>query len=410
MSRQCKAGLIEEICKLYEGTEVPAAFALWSGLFAINACLKRDCFIDQGHFTVYPNLYLVLTAGSGICRKSTAIYVVTDLLNGIDPPLNIISQRITPSELIGTLSQRSVKDQILVNEAVGCFLNDELSTLIDKSSEMRTMIPLLTKLYDGKNFDYSTRAHGKELVKNPCLSIFGGSTVRWIKESIPTHAIGGGFTARIIFVYQDRMGRKIPWSVRTIEDVERSKRIVHDLNAVSKIRGPMGVTKEAIALYSKEYLDFLNGPLAHGALTSRYAARRHVNLLKIAMALSASKRDTREIVEEDVLRAIMIMRSSETGRGLIMRRISSEPVGDLCEDVMTLIITAGTIKKSDLIYEMSPKITHKDLNTILEGFVESEHVRKIVVGGKVAYQYIKKNGGQSISRNEIEEKKGNEET
>ena len=149
MPRKCSSGLIEAICKFYEETEVPASFALWSAIFAVSACLKRDCFIDQGHFTVYPNLYINLTAGSGVCRKSTAAYVVMDMLREVDPPINILSQRITPQELIGTLAGKAIKDKTtIVDEAVGCFIADELSTLIDKSNEMKVLIPILTKLYD----------------------------------------------------------------------------------------------------------------------------------------------------------------------------------------------------------------------------------------------------------------------
>lgn len=392
MPRKCSAGLIEEICKFYEETEVPAAFALWSGIFAINACLKRDCFIDQGHFTVYPNLYINLTAGSGVCRKSTAAYILVDMLREITPPINILSQRITPQELIGTLAMKAVKDKtILVDEAVGCFVADELSTLIDKSNEMKVLIPILTKLYDCKDFDYSTRKYGKELVKNPCLSIFGCSTLEWIKEAFPSHAIGGGFTARFIFPYREEKDRRIAWPRRSVENKERFKRIVHDLNQIATMRGSMGVKEDAIELYSDEYVSFLDGDLAQNSLTSRYAARRHVHLLKVSMAMSASSRDTREITKDDMWKSIKIIRGSEARRNSIMRRIISEPVGDMCEHVMTLIMTAKEVSRGDLIYETRNRISHKELDVILEGFSESGRVTKFVKNGKVWYGLIVKN-------------------
>ncbi len=392
MPRKCQSGVIEEICKFYEETEVPATFALWCAIFTINTCLKRDCFIDQGHFTVYPNLYINLTAGSGVCRKSTAAYIMVDLLREVNPPINILSQRITPQELIGTLSQKAVKDEtVLISEAVGCFIADELSTLIDKSNEMKVLIPILTKLYDCKDFDYSTRKHGKELVKNPCLSILGGSTLEWIKEAFPAYSIGGGFTARFIFPYRDQKDRRIAWPRRTAENQDRFKRIVHDLNQIAKMRGPMGVSSEAIDFYSDEYVAFLDGDLAKHSLTSRYAARRHVHLLKVSMALSASSRDTREITKDDMWRAIKIIQGSEARRGTIMRRIISAPIGDMCEHVMTLIMTAKDISRGDLIYETRNRISHKELDMILEGFSESGRVKKYIKDGKLWYKLVIKN-------------------
>lgn len=391
MPRKCSSGLIEEICKYYEQTEVPDAFALWSAIFAVNACLKRDCFIDQGHFTVYPNLYINLTAGSGVCRKSTAAYIVMDMLREVDPPINILSQRITPQELIGTLAGTNIKEKtLIVDEAVGCFIADELSTLIDKSNEMKVLIPILTKLYDCKDFDYATRKLGKELVKNPCLSILGGSTLEWIKEAFPTHAIGGGFTARFIFPYREGKDRRIAWPRMSPENSERFKRIAYDLNQISKMRGPMGVKDDAIELYCGEYETFLDGDLAHHSLTSRYAARRHVHLLKISMALSASGRDTREITKEDMWKAIRIIRGSEARRNSIMRKIISEPIGDMCEHVMSLIMAAKDVSRADLIYETRNRISHKELDVICEGFVESGRVKKYVKGGGIWYRLVMK--------------------
>ncbi len=391
MPRKCPSGLIEEICKFYEETEVPDAFALWGAIFAVNACLKRDCFIDQGHFTVYPNLYINLTAGSGVCRKSTAAYIITDMLREVDPPINILSQRITPQELIGTLSKKSVRDKtILIDEAVGCFIADELSTLIDKSNEMKVLIPILTKLYDCKNFEYATRAHGKEVVENPCLSIFGCSTLEWIKEAFPAHSIGGGFTARFIFPYRDAKDRRIAWPRMSVENTERFKCIVHDLNEVAKMRGAMGVKDDAIALYSEEYNTFLDGDLAQNSLTSRYAARRHVHLLKVAMALSASSRENREITKDDIWKSIKILKGSESRRNSIMRRIISEPIGDMCEHIMSLIMAKKEVRRGDLIYETRNRISHKELDVILEGFVESGRVEKFGKEGGVWYKLVRK--------------------
>jgi len=389
VSRKCSSGLIEEICKFYEETEVPDLFALWSAIFAVNACLKRDCFIDQGHFTVYPNLYINLTSGSGVCRKSTAAYVITDFLREVNPQINILSQRITPQELIGTLSKKKIEDKtMIVPEAVGCFIADELSTLIDKSNEMKSLIPILTKLYDGKDFDYSTRMHGTEVVRNPCLSIFGGSTVEWIREAFPAHAVGGGFTARFIFPYREGKDRKIAWPVRSTETAERGKRILHDLNKIAQdMRGPMGVTQDAINFYSDEYVRFLDSPVAQHSLTSRYAARRHIHLLKVSMAISASSRDTREITKEDMWKAIKIIQGTEARRSLIMRRIVAEPVGDIAEHVMGIVMTKRRIARGDLLFETRHRLTKAQLDAILEGIVESGYVQKKIEGGQIWYVY-----------------------
>ena len=393
MLRKCSPGVLEEICKFCEETEAPALFALWSGVFAIAASLKRDCFIDQGYFIVYPNMYINLTAGSGICRKSMAANIALDFLRRVEPPINLLSQRLTPSDLIGTLSTKKVSEGTkIVDEAVGCFMNDELSTLIDRTNEMRALVPLLTKLYDCKDFEYGTRKYGKERVCNPCLSILGGSTVEWIKDTFPPQSIGGGFTARFIFVFRNRRDRNIPWVRMSEANKARFDRIVHDLNQIAQMHGPMGVSEDAIALYSKEYEEFLKSPIAMDSLTSRYAERRHVHLLKLAIALSASQRDSREITKEDIWKAIQIIRTAEDSRAMIMRRIISAPCGDICEYVMELIMRNGMMHRANLIYETRHRITHKELDVICDGLCESGYVKKVTIGGELAYRYERKKG------------------
>lgn len=391
MPRKCSGGIIAEFCKRCEKTEVPSLFAFWTGVFGVAECLGRDCFIDQGHYTVYPNMYVVLVAGSAKCRKSTSIELIRDFIKQVEPPIKMLSQKLTPEAMISALSGKVVKDKTqMVEEAVGCFINDELSTLIDKNTFASSLIPILTKLYDCKDFEYETKARGAEAVRNPCLSILGGSTIQWIREAIPPHAIGGGFTSRVVFVYRTQRERSIPWPIKTQEDVDREKRIIHDMNEIRQMRGPFGVSEEAIEIYSKEYDEFLNGPLTASPHLGGYVGRRHVTLLKTAMALSAAIKDTREIDAQDMYSAIQAIRVVEKSMDTVMRAITSEPCGDICEHVMTLIMTNGTILRSRLIYETRHRLTVRDLDAILQGLLESGYVQRCRHEGSEAYKYERK--------------------
>ena len=388
MSRQCNEGIIEECCRYYQETEVPSTFALWTAIFAVNECLGRNCHIDQGHFTVFPNIYIVLVAGSAKCRKSTAINIITDFLRKVEPHIKILSQKMTPEAMISALSGTSIKDKNkIIEEAVGCFINDELSTLIDRGTFSSILIPVLTKLYDCKDFEYETKMRGEEAVRNPCLSILGGSTIQWIKEAIPIHAIGGGFTSRIIFVYRADRDREIAWPVRNQENVDRAGRIVHDLTEVARMQGPFGVTQDAIALYTKEYSTYLSGSMPANPYLSGYAGRRHTTLLKVAMSFSASRHSKREVTKQDMWRAVQALKTAEGGMDTVMRAITSEPAGDICEWVMTMIMTSGSIFREKLVYDTRHRITHRELDVILEGLMQTGYVKRVKIDNKLAYKY-----------------------
>ena len=47
------------------GTEIPDIFMLWGGLSTISCTLGRRLWMNMDIFTVYPNIYVILVAGSG---------------------------------------------------------------------------------------------------------------------------------------------------------------------------------------------------------------------------------------------------------------------------------------------------------------------------------------------------------
>ena len=96
--------------KLNENTEIPGIFAIWCGLAGLSCILGRRCWLDMGHYTIYPNLYLALIAESGKCRKSVAINIIERLLRQVEPKINLISQILTPVALIEALRTIQIND------------------------------------------------------------------------------------------------------------------------------------------------------------------------------------------------------------------------------------------------------------------------------------------------------------
>lgn len=376
MTRRLNEGIIKAFCKYVEDTEIPPVFAIWTAISTVSSALGRDCFIDQGHFVIYPNLYLVLVAGSAICRKSSAIMSGFGFIKKIKPAVHILSQKMTPEALIGSLSGMTAKDGAnLIDEAVGILVVDELSTLVDKNAFKTGMIPLLTKLFDCQDFPYETRGRGVELVRNPCLSLLGGSTMHWIKESIPQVAIGGGFTSRIIFIYKDKTEKLVPWPKMSRANKERADDISRDLNDVAKMRGSMALSENALEIYKAEYENFMrNSPLRNNINLMGYAGRRMHILLKVSMTLSASFSDSRVIDEEDIKMATELMEYVERDMPKVLETISSEYVGDVCREVAEIILNRKAVSRSELVGAMRHRLTVRQLDVILDTLIAEELV------------------------------------
>jgi len=393
MARILPYGVIKSVCLYCEGTEIPDIFALWSGIMCVSSALGREAFVDQGVFTVYPNLYVMLVAASAKCRKSTSIMVSYKFIDKVVPKINILCQKLTAEYLIGELSGTlSKEERVVIPQASGIAIADEVSTLIDKNGFASGLIPLLTKLYDCEDFPYGTRSRGKEFIKNPCLSLFGGSTVKWIKESIPIVSIGGGFTSRIVFVFKDASKNEVPWPVFNEEKQKLAEKIVHDLCEISKIRGAFAFTKEAIVLYSNEYKQFrATSPFFSNLMLEGYAGRRHVLVIKLSMILSASARDDKIVGEEDVAVAIDILRNAEANMPLVMEAITSEAVGDLCDEVFSFIRGNVFVTRTDLLRVMKRKMSSRELDVITDTLQQAGLITATMnQKGGIVYEVTKK--------------------
>ncbi len=390
MSRLLKEGIISEFCKYCGHTEVPWLFALWCAVQTISTALGRDAFLDQGHYTVFPNMYIVLVAGSGRCRKSTAIGIAEMFIKEIRPSPNIFSQKASVSALINALaSTKHEEEGTVAASAEGIIIVDELTTLIDRGAFASGIISFLISLWDSKDsFEYLTRAHGKETIYNSCVSILGGSTIEGIKDSIPTISIGAGFTSRIVFVYRPDHDKLMLRTTMSDENKERKKLIIHDLNEVAKIRGAYAIEEKAWKFLETEYLKFMkDSPFVKNKYLAGYSSRRHVMLFKLAMIVSASLNSSREIKLEDVFIARNILAKAEEEMEAVLMAIASDEIGDLTNQVLNIITKHKTISRPLLLRLVSHRMQAKDLDVILETLDQTEQVYTDGCGRKAVYSF-----------------------
>ncbi len=394
MTRRLKDGIINAFHKYaeYPNTEIPGLFVLWTAISTVASVLGRDCFIDQGYFIIYPNLYIVLVAGSAWCKKSTAIMLSYNALKSMSNYVNILSQKMTPEALIGALSSMEAKDaQTIVTDSSGVAIVDELSTLIDMNSFKTGLISILTKLYDCTDFEYMTRKMGIEYVRNSCISILGGSTLEWIRESVPKVAIGGGFTSRIVFVFQNEPSGDVAWPRMNEKNQKRWNDIIHDLDEVSQMRGSFSLTPDALRLYELEYSRFKkNSPLATSKNLAGYAGRRHIIVLKVSMVMSSSRNDKRLIEKHDVENALIALSFVEREMPQVLQSIASEFVGNVCEEVLASIVNRKTIPRHELISQMKNRLTSAQLDIIITTLVEEQVIKVSERDDNIEYTFVGK--------------------
>lgn len=394
-----------ELCR---GTEIPELFAAWTGLAGVSCALGRRCWIDMGTFTIFPNMYICLVGGSGLVRKSTSIGMIEGMLRALEPPPNMIAQKITPEALIDAIrtkeqpvfgTQTTIipleKDQIvqkltIQDRAEGFVLVDELGTFLNKASYEAGLAPLLISLFDCKtNFDYRTKGGGSQKIHNACLGLLGASTVDWITNAIPENAVGGGLTSRFVFVYVSKPADPVPRPVFDEKKKRLKESLQETLNRITMLNGEFKLTEEAWSFYENEYIKFKTSPEGLALFSNRslsgYASRRAVHQLKLCMLLSASERADLIITLRHIEGATALLVEAEKYMPLVLSLITSNEQGTMMNIIMDAINRTGTLDRISVLRLMSHKLSVREVDTLLDTLIQSNRIVAEVAGAKINY-------------------------
>ena len=230
--------------------ESPSLFHFWVGTSTIASALERRVWIHRGYYTLFPNLYIVLIGASARVRKTSAIWIGYNIFREAVTDGVIVSQKITPEAMISIFVER-YKEK---GTSGGIIVADELGVFLGGQNKSMDLMQLMTKWYDcPSHFEYHTVMRGKEVMNSVFCNMMAGTTPAWLKDSMPPHAVGGGFTSRIIFVYQDKPEKLVAFPEITKEQEEMKRDLVADLKTITRIQGQFKLTSKAREWYEEWY-------------------------------------------------------------------------------------------------------------------------------------------------------------
>jgi hypothetical protein len=386
------ANFLKDYIRLAEDTEVPDIFMFWCGLSGLSCALGRRVWIDMGHYTIYPNTYIVLVSGSGKCKKSIAIEIIERLLRQLEPSPNIIAQKITPEALIEAIRVVTVNDKVIMRESCeGIIIADEFSTLLDRKSYDAGLGAMLITLFDCKEtFEYRTKIRGSELLFNTCLGLLAGSTVDSVRKAIPIDAVGQGLTSRICFVYTDIPKNPI---LRTTYGEDKRKLqddLVRHLQKVSTVGGPVKLTDEAWSLSEDIYNTFYRTSTFYDdPLMAGYASRRCTHLLKLAMLFSIAEDNSLMVQASHVRFANNLLIQSESDMSKVVKLIASSDVGVLAELVLMKVQARERVSRNEILKSLSHRVSSRELTEVLDTLIQSRQITSRTDGNTIYYTFIK---------------------
>lgn len=309
--RKC-ANWIHTLMEYVEETESPRDFWAWASIFAISSALQRKVWLKFGMDNLYPNLYIMIIAPPGRCRKGAPVGFAKKILmdKGIQVPVFVDSptkRALTKQlgELAGTSFFQYKNPQGTmehISQSPLALVSKELSSFLATSP--KDMIEVLTDLFDSHDvWEYKTSEKGTDKLYGVCINCLFASTPSWITSNLPEEAIGGGFTSRFVVVPGFEKYKFVP--IPKEGDPQLYANLVADLARIRKLAGEFKWNEDAKELYEQWYLTIEQKVRAtYDERMHAYLERMHIIAIKVAMSLHVAESDDLVITLKDMKQAI----------------------------------------------------------------------------------------------------------
>ena len=360
--------------------ESPDEYHVWTALSTIAGAIRRKSFFDMGYFLLYPNLYVVLVGPPGRCKKSTAMRVGRGFLSKT-PGINFSTDSTSRERLILDLTQAHADGHSSMTA-----YSTEFASLLTTSG--MDMVVFLTDIYDSpEEWSHKTKMGGTNKIRAPYLNIEGATTPDWIARSLPLDTVGIGLTSRIVFIYQDTPRIRDPFPMLSKDQVDLGELLAKDLHTISLISGRYTLDKEAEDFYRKWYVDMHQKGVKSTPDTrlSGYFERKPMHLLKVAMLVSASRKDDTVLTMKDIETALNLLEQAEPAMAKTFSAVGKNPLTLDLQQVQEVVSMTPGIKYGKLMDMFKHSIRKEELDEVINMLQTIGHIK--VAQGEKGPQY-----------------------
>lgn len=376
---------IDSFLEFTDNSEPPESFRLWTAISCIAACLKRKCRLDWGTLTFYPNMYIVLVAPSGACRKGTAMTPGFNMLTDIG--IKLAAEATTREALIRTLKKATDNtlnsyDGTMESHASLTIYSQELTVFLGYNNQQ--LMSDLTDWYDCRSrWHYSTKDERlADNIVNVWVNLFGATTPSLIQSTLPQDAIGGGLTSRIIFVYENKKGKRVAEPFLSERQVELYPKLIHDLEKIHMMSGKFKFTDGFLNRYVDWYNKSDDNRPFHDDRLAGYIERRPNHLLKLTMIMNASRSDDMILTELDFERARIILNETEKKMTQVFSGVGKNPLATVVRRALILIGTKGKMTYDELYNHLADDVDAYTFDKVLAALDMNENIQINRMGGK----------------------------
>ena len=363
-------------------SEAPDKMHFWVAVSTIAGALRRRVWIDQGYFQWTPNFYIILVAPPGIVSKSTTLSIGMNLLRQLEG-IKFGPDAVTWQALTQALADAN--EGVLMADGtyhpMSCITisSSEFGTFLNPND--REMVDVLVSLWDGQLgvWEKRTKTQGSDRIENPWINIAACTTPGWIAGNFPEYLIGGGCTSRCVFVYGKQKRRLIayPSAVLPPEFEQLQKDLVHDLEAISLLRGAYHLTPQAIEWGTAWYENHYNNRPKHldNERFAGYLARKQTHIHKLAIVLSASEKDDLIITKDNLEVASQIVTGLEADMPEVFSLIGMQGQAKFGNTIVSIVGSYGKIEQNKLFQLCFTTMSYRDFQESLNASIVAGHIK-----------------------------------
>jgi hypothetical protein len=387
LHRFLRPGWLQEYLDYTLGNEAPEEFHLWVGLTILGSALKRNVFIDHLYYQIYPNLYTILVAPPGLCKKTTAASIGEQIAREAEC-IKIFSEKITPEALAKSLSRghtRKIDHGMRVDAlSQGLLYAPELTVFLGREQYNEPLVLLLTRLYDCmKVWEYESIKHEVIPLRDVFVCLLGCTTPTELQSAIPASARGGGLLSRLVIIYKTHTPRCFP--VPVLDDPTRKDLLVAKLRRLSDtVKGQFVLTTEALDWWNSYYIKWKANAERMGTGVSE---REPYMTLKIAMLLCASEERGLLIPIDALQRALAIVTSAYATWGEMTTVIETSSVARFQTLVFESIRKGGGVMgRSALTKRLYGRMRGRDIEEAVEFLKTAGMIKQFEKDGALYYR------------------------
>lgn len=362
-------------------------FRKWVAIWAISASLERRVWLQLSGGKLYPNLFLFLLAPPGV-GKDQAIHPMLGLLRRVGE-VNLSPVSMTDKGMLDAIADPTAVKEFQPEGSPSRTVYQSLNVCVPELGTLFTkhdlgFLSIVNDLYNcSGEFREKIRSRKEELVvRNPHMTLLGGTQPSFLSKLFPTESWGMGFMARIIMVYHGVPEKKSLFrgQARTDKGVWE-KELITGLENIAKMSGPMEVTPEAEDLIEDWHFNKSEEDKPDHPKLMHYNTRRILHILKLAMIHAASE-NKKEITADHFNRALNDLLEVEARLPEIFKEMSNDGQKDIVDDAFYFVMKIYTQNKQKPVSEhrlvefLARHVPANQINYIIDSMIKMKLIKE----------------------------------